>query len=148
MAKTTIDLNKVLVLKATDRARRFTPYKENYVTTVPAGKSLYLKAKTVGQYLYYTKNGFEEHGDAYPAAVDTDNIVINVPATITIENKTNKVMNFIPYRENFQAEVASGDSYEFEAETAGQVLYYIAQDTTGYDVAGNGLEVTQVAKSS
>ena len=51
-------------------------------------------------------------------------------------------MSFIPYRENFSQEVAVGDDYEFEAKTAGQVLYYMAQDTNGMGVAG-GLDVTQ-----
>ena len=68
------------------------------------------------------------------------------PAKITIKNNTSKAMNFIPYRENFQVEIIAGDEYEFEAETAGQVLYYLAQDTTGADAQG-GLDVTQAAKA-
>lgn len=131
-----IDLTKNLKLTATDKMVRFTPYKENFVTTVPAGKSLSLKAKTVGQYFYYLKQGFEVSETA-------GDIEINVPAKITITNNTEKVMNFIPYRENFQMEVASKDVYTFEADTADQVLYYMAQDTTGPDVEG-GLDVTQV----
>ena len=140
--KTTIDLKKWLKLDATGRAKRFVPYKENFVTTIFDGEAIYLKAKTVGQYLYYEKNGFEAI-EGEPTA-DDNNIIINVPATITITNNTEKVMNFIPYRENFQVEVKAGDSYEFEADTAGQVLYYMSQDTTGPDVDG-GLDVTQVA---
>lgn len=132
-----IDLTKVLKLTAAaDKTAKFTPYKENFVTTVPAGKSLCLKAKTVGQYLYYIKNDFKE---GEPAEGD---IVINVPAKITITNNTEKTMSFIPYRENFQAEIKAGDSYIFDADTAGQVLYYLAQDTTGPDTEG-GLDVTQ-----
>ena len=139
MAKTTITLPATMVVTATDKAFRFVPYKENFVTTVPAGKSLSLKATTIGQYLYYVKQGFV-------ASDATADIVINVPAKINIKNNTNKVMNFIPYRENFQVEVAVGDEYEFEAENAGQVLYYMAQDTTGTEVGG-GLDVAQTAKS-
>ena len=145
MAKvTTIDLNKWLVLTATDRAKRFVPYKENFVTTISTGEAIYLKAKTVGQYLYYEKNGFIAVDEA---GKGVDDIVINVPAKITIKNNTDKVMNFIPYRENFQVEVAVGDSYKFEAETAGQVLYYMSQDTTGAKKEG-GLDVTQEAVSA
>ena len=140
MAKTTITLPANMVAKATaDRSFKFIPYKENFVTTIPAGKSLALKATTVGQYLYYVKQGFI-------ASDEAANITINVPAKITIKNNTDRVMNFIPYRENFQVEIISGDEYEFEAETAGQVLYYMAQDTTGPDVDG-GLDVTQAAKA-
>ena len=139
MATHSIDLTKSLKLTApADRAVRFTPYKENFVTTVPAGKSLCLKAKTVGQYFYYVKQGFVEG--------ESGDIVINVPATITITNRTDKTMNFIPYRENFQMEVAAKDIYTFEVDTAGQVLYYLAQDTTGPDVEG-GLDVAQAPKA-
>lgn len=141
MATHSIDLTKSLKLTApADRAVRFTPYKENFVTTVPAGKSLCLKAKTVGQYFYYVKQGFVV-GES-----EAEDIVINVPATITITNNTDKTMNFIPYRENFQMEVAAKDVYTFEVDTAGQVLYYMAQDTTGPDVEG-GLDVAQAAKA-
>lgn len=139
MAKTTITLPATMVATASDRAFRFIPYKENFVTTVPAKKSLALKATTVGQYLYYKKQGFE------PSESPVD-ITIYAPATVTITNNTDKVMNFIPYRENFQVEIAAGDAYEFNTETAGQTLYYMAQDTTGPDVKG-GLDVEQIAKS-
>lgn len=133
MAEIKIELPAKLVLEAKDRAARFIPYKENFVTTIPAGKKLLLEATTVGQYLYYVKQGF--------VVGTTGDIVINVPAKITIENKTDKSMNFIPYRENFQQEIAVGDKYVFEARTAGQVLYYLAQDTNGEEVGG--LDVTQ-----
>jgi hypothetical protein len=136
----TIDLNKWLVLEATDRTARFVPYKENFVTPVAKGGKLFLKAYTVGQYLYYTKNGFTEYtGD--PKSTSSD-FVINVPATITIKNESTKDMNFIPYRENFQVTVKPGEGYSFKVETAGQVLYYMSQDTTGIEV-GTGLEVDQ-----
>ena len=51
-------------------------------------------------------------------------------------------MNFIPYRENFQVTVKPSEGYSFKVETAGQVLYYMSQDTTGIEV-GTGLEVDQ-----
>ena len=134
-----IDLNKWLKLEAKERKVRFVPYKENFVTPVDAGDTLWIKAKTVGQYLYYVKNGFVA---AAEVGTGDHDIVVNVPATITIANNADKVMNFIPYRENFQVEVKPGESYEFEAETAGQVLYYMAQDTNGADATG-GLDVKQ-----
>ena len=135
-----IDLNKWLVLEATDRTARFVPYKENFVTPVAKECKLFLKAYTVGQYLYYTKNGFVEF-DGTPTAGEKTTI-INVPATITIKNESAKDMNFIPYRENFQVTVKPGEGYSFKVETAGQVLYYMSQDTTGIEV-GTGLEVDQ-----
>lgn len=149
--KTTINLKNWLKLEAKERTARFVPYKENFATPVAKGTSLYLKAYTVGQYLYYTKNGFVDAGESAPTASETVT-VINVPAKITIANNSDKVMNFIPYRENFQVEVKPEDSYEFEAETAGQVLYYMSQDTNDIsindaDEVAGGLDVTQAAKA-
>ena len=69
-----IDLNKWLVLEATDRTARFVPYKENFVTPVVKGGKLFLKAYTVGQYLYYTKNGFVEF-DGTPTASETVTVI-------------------------------------------------------------------------
>ena len=135
-----ITINLPATMKITapeDKAVRFTPYKENFVVPVEKGTSLALKAETVGQYLYYKKQGF--------VADDTvADIVINSPAKITIKNNSTKTINFIPYRENFQQEVEAGEGYEFVVKTAGQVLYYVAQDTNGIDVEG-GLDVTQEA---
>ena len=147
MATTTINLKNWLKLEATDRAARFVPYKENFVTTVDRGDTLYLKAYTVGQYLYYTKNGFVDTNSTTAGS----GIVVNVPAKITITNNSDKVMNFIPYRENFQVEVAPKDAYVFEVETAGQVLYYMSQDTNDIsidnaDEVAGGLDVVQEAK--
>ena len=65
---------------------------------------------------------------------------IIVPATITIANKTDRAIGFVPYRENFVVYVGAGETYELEASTAGQVFYYLAQAT-------EGLEVTQAAKA-
>lgn len=135
----TITLPAKMMLTAGEKAVRFTPYKENFVTTVPAGQKLSLVVNTVGQYLYYAKQGFV----ASDAVAD---IVINVPAKITITNNSEKVMNFIPYKENFQQELLAGQACIFEAKTAGQVLYYLAQDTSGAEAVG-GLDVAQVATS-
>lgn len=59
---------------------------------------------------------------------------IKLPAMITISNKSDHVIKFVPYRENFTTGIAAGDSVELEATTAGQVLYYLAQATDGLTV--------------
>lgn len=64
---------------------------------------------------------------------------IKLPAMVTISNKSDTVMRFVPYKENFTVNVAAGDNVILEATTAGQVLYYLAQAT-------EGLEVTQAVK--
>lgn len=140
MAEIKINLPAKMTLTAGEAGVRFMPYKENFVTNVAANTSLTIGVDTLGQYLYYKKQGFVE-GEVEGA------VVINAPATITIVNNTGKEANFIPYRENFQQEVAAGDSYVFNVKTAGQTLYYLAQDTNGEGVEG-GLDVTQTAVAS
>ena len=54
-------------------------------------------------------------------------IEVKVPQILKIENKTENAVAFVPYRENFQAILAKNSAIEFEAETAGQVLYYLGQ---------------------
>ena len=134
----TIKAESVMKLtNSTDKTIRFIPYKENFATAIPAGKSVSLVAKTVGQYFYYMKQaetGLTVEVDASAAA----DVVIETPAKITLENNTDKSMFFVPYRENFQVEVKQGESYDFTADTAGQVLYYLAQDVDGE------LDVTQI----
>lgn len=145
MASTKITLPATMKISAAaGEVVRFTPYKENFIVPVvggESGSSLSLKAETVGQYFYYLKQGF------VVSSSGSADIVINSPAKITIKNNSSKVVSFIPYRENFSQEVAVGDSYEFEAKTAGQTLYYMAQDTNGMGTNG-GLDVTQAAVSS
>lgn len=80
---------------------------------------------------------------------------IVLPAKVTITNTTNaskdsktgkydkggRDIGFVPYRENFTVYIEAGKSLELEADTAGQVLYYLAQAT-------DGLEVTQASKNT
>ena len=140
MENKTIALPATMKLTAGADVVKFAPYKENFVTTIKANSSLVLKVDTIGQYFYYKNQGFVEG-----TAAEGD-LVINVPATITIANNSSKAMNFIPYRENFQQVIEADHSYTFDASTAGQVLYYLSQDTSGPDAIG-GLDVTQVAKA-
>lgn len=67
------------------------------------------------------------------------NIVL--PAIITIANTSEKQIGFVPYRENFTTYIPAGETITLEAQTAGQVLYYLAQATTG-------LTVSQAAKEA
>ena len=59
---------------------------------------------------------------------------IVVPAIITIENKADRAIGFVPYRENFTVEIAAGDAVALEAKTAGQVFAYLAQEQVNKDI--------------
>lgn len=69
-----------------------------------------------------------------------DTVKIVLPAVVTLANTSDKAIGFVPYRENFTSYIAAGATIELEAQTAGQVLYYLAQAT-------DGLTVTQTAKA-
>ena len=131
-----------LFIDATDGAKKFIPYKENFVTPVAKGDVYKISVYTLGQYLYYIKQGFMTAAEAAEKSV-TATYTIYAPAQITITNNTDKVMNFIPYRENFSYSLAAGAAISFVSKTAGQTLYYMAQDTNEVGVEG-GLDVDQV----
>lgn len=68
--------------------------------------------------------------------------IIKLPAKITLTNTSStRDVRFVPYRENFTAVVPATKSIELEAQTAGQVLYYLAQQT-------DDLTVTQEPKDA
>lgn len=64
-----------------------------------------------------------------------ETITITLPAVITIVNTSDKAIGFVPYRENFTTYLPAGDTIVLEATTAGQVLYYLAQETEGLSVS-------------
>lgn len=70
------------------------------------------------------------------------NIVL--PAVVTITNTSDKVISFIPYRENFQVPMDPGDVIKIEALTSGQVFYYLGQEVLPRE---NGLKVDQGPKA-
>lgn len=54
-------------------------------------------------------------------------IEISLPATITLENISEKPVTFVPYKENFMVEVASSDKIIFTSRHVNEVLYYLLQ---------------------
>lgn len=141
MTTTTIYSNGYVTLKNTsDKKAAFIPYKENFASYVEAGKTMAIPVKTVGQALYYlnqAKAGFEVENVENAPAASADVFVIPAAATVTIENlEAERVMGFVPYRENFQVNVQPGEKFVFEIDNPGQFIYYANQDTgaTGIDV--------------
>lgn len=70
-----------------------------------------------------------------------DELVISVPAIVTLRNIDNKQVSFVPYKENFKVGINAGQTVRIEVATAGQVFYYLSQAVEGR------LEVTQAAKA-
>ena len=147
MAETkTITLGYVTLKNTSEKKVAFIPYKENFASQVNPGHTIAIPVKTVGQALYYmnlAKTGFEvANVESAPAKSETV-YVIPAAATVTIENlEAERVMAFIPYRENFQVEVKPGEKYVFEIDNPGQFIYYANQDT-----GATGIDVTLVAKA-
>lgn len=141
--KTTIKLPAIIkIANNGDKAQSFQPYHENFMVSVPAGVAVEFEVSTVGQYFYYLKQAIGTlvitSISEFDGASETI-IVIDLPSMVTLTNTSDVVKTFIPYREGFAVEIAAGDAVELEATTAGQVLYYLAQET-------EGLTSTQEAK--
>ena len=131
----------IRIANTAEIAKTFQAYKENFTTKLVAGQALEFEVKTSGQVFYYlaqaTTGLTVEVVETY--TVDENTIKLNVPALITLTNTTDRKIGFIPYRENFQYDIAGGDNVQLTATNVGQVLYYLAQAT-------EGLEVTQTAE--
>lgn len=120
-------------------SKTFVPYRENFNSTLAAGKSIEFEVERSGQVLYYLAQATEgltvtqiENFDEASSNI----IVIPTPATITLTNTSSTVSKtFVPYRENFTTSIPAGDSVVLSVKTVGQVLYYLAQATEGLTVA-------------
>lgn len=117
-----------------ESAQAFQPYHENFNVTVPAGVSIEFPVHTLGQYFYYinqaTKGLDVDRIDSADKASET-NIVLNVGGGNTINliitNISERVKAFNLYREDFDVTLEAGDTIEFETQTVGQTLFYLAQ---------------------
>ena len=144
MALTQINSPQLIKIENTgDSTVGFVPYRENYAYALKAGKTIELTATTSGQALYYLKQATDNLAvtfiDSFDEATE-DIVVIGLPATVTLANKTATALNFVPYKENFGEQIAAGDTLSFTATTVGQVLYYLAQANYGFTVSqGQGM---------
>lgn len=127
----------IRIANTSEVAKTFQAYKENFTTKLAAGQALEFEVKTSGQVLYYlaqaTTGLTVEVVEDYTSDDDTTT-KLNVPALITLNNTSTKTIGFIPYRENFQYDIAGGDEVQLTATNVGQVLYYLAQATEGLEV--------------
>lgn len=53
---------------------------------------------------------------------------------VTLENKSDKKVAFIPYKENFASYVDAGCTMAIPVKTVGQALYYMNQAKAGFEV--------------
>lgn len=132
---------KIQILNTGDKVQAFMCYKQNFTTVLQPHKGLEFEVKTSGEVIYYKNQATEglsvEVIENF--TVGDENIVkINVPAKITIQNVSDKVVGFVPYGENFTYYVQPGDTVELTAANATQAIYY----RSGQDIDGT-LEVEQ-----
>lgn len=134
----------IRIANTSEFAKTFQAYKENFTTKLAAGQALEFEVKTSGQVLYYLNQATTgltvEVVDDYTE--DDTTIKLNTPALITLNNTSAKIIGFIPYRENFQYDIAGGDEVQLTATNVGQVLYYLAQATEGLEVTQEEIVVT------
>ena len=134
----------LLVQNNGDTDAQFIPYRENFKVTIPGNSHVLFPVMTTGQVLYYFN---QQYGDLNIRIFDAsteqemDNFIPVHPANssddayvITLSNTSEKVINFIPYKENFAVDIAAGDEMEITVSNVGQVFYYMAQQTDGLEV--------------
>ena len=134
----------IRIANTSEFAKTFQAYKENFTTTLAAGQALEFEVKTSGQVLYYLNQVTTglEITVVEDYTEDDTTIKLNVPALITLNNAAERIIGFIPYRENFQYDIAAGDEVQLTATNVGQVLYYLAQATEGLEVTQEEIVVT------
>ena len=62
------------------------------------------------------------------------NVEFKLPCYVTLTNKTDKDIRFIPYKENFATTIEAGEGICLAVETAGAVFYYLNQAKAGLTV--------------
>ena len=128
---------KIKIKNTSTRAISFIPYRENFASTLAAGKTFEFPVDRAGQVFYYLKQATEGLEVSQISAFDeasADILVYETPALMTISNTSDLIKSFFPYKENFPVEVNPEDSYVVEVSTVGQILYYMAQATKGLTV--------------
>lgn len=134
---------KMQIKNTSDKEMMFRPYRENFNVSVPSGLTFGFTCTTVGQCLYYLKQGYtlsDNKGlevELVNGEFTTGDELVS-PALVTLRNTTpaegGRMIKFIPYRERFEYSVKPQNSITLETKTLGQLLYYMAQATDGLEV--------------
>lgn len=143
MATKTVTAPAVIkIVNNATTAKVFAPYRENFVTTLTAGATIELQVKTSGQVLYYLGQASKDLAVSVLSDFDSTDGAVKITSNekITITNSSNRVIGFIPYKENFQFDIPAGDVVELTATNVGTVLYYLAQATTGLTVKHQAIQ--------
>ncbi len=130
---TTIDIQTpsvVILRNVSETSKTFVPYKENFVTSMPADYSLELGVKTAGQALYYLQQATDGLTVSFgETEEEVDDSIAYENEVITMTNISDIDVDFMPYKENYSYTIKAGDTLKITADSVGQVLYYLAQAT-------------------
>ena len=132
----TIDLKSPAIIKIENKANHansFVPFGENFTVKVAAGAIIEFKVNTSNEVVYYLNQATVGLDVTVLQATDgaVGALILNVPATVTLQNIGNKVIGIIPFKQNFQENIAVGDSLVITTNDVNQVLYYMAQSVDG-----------------
>lgn len=128
----------VKITNTSTLVKALAPYKENFITSLPANFVLELGVKTAGQALYYLGQATEGLTVVFEQSFSVSGVNEQIHSgdeKITLTNTSDRAITIVPYRENFEYSIAAGDTLEITAGTVGQVLYYLAQATEGLTVS-------------
>lgn len=108
-------------------AESFNPYGENFNARIAAGAIIEFEVKYSNEVIYYLNQATESLHVSVLATSDGEGVLLNVPATVTLENISTQTIGFVPFKQNFQQNIAAGDKVVLTTENVNQVLYYMAQ---------------------
>lgn len=132
----TINLKSPAIIKIENKASHansFVPFGENFIVKVAAGAIIEFKVNTSNEVVYYLNQATADFVVTILQVADgaVGALVLNVPATVTLQNIGDKVIGIIPFKQNFQENIAVGDSLVITTNDVNQVLYYMAQSVEG-----------------
>ena len=114
-------------------AQCFIPFGENFNAKLVAGAIVEFEVKHSNEVIYYLNQATAELEVSVLAEADgaVGAVVLNVPAKVTLANIGERPIGFVPFKQNFQQDIAVGDSVVLTTENVNQVLYYMAQAVEG-----------------
>lgn len=125
----------------------FIPYRENMQFPLGPNRTITFTGVDSESALYYEKQATDkikvtiksEEESSGNSSLDGD-INIKLPLEITITNNSNFTVGYIPYKQNFEEYLGSGESQTLTIEKAEEAMYYILQKNNDLSVKVAGDE--------
>lgn len=123
------DKTIIAIRNISDNVVSYIPKAQNFIVEIRPGVSHVFEIST-SDVLYYLQQATDrllvEQVSTFDKLSDSD-VVIKLPATVTLSNNSDITKGFIPYRENFMVGIQSHSAVKLSAKTSEEALYYLQQ---------------------